>query len=65
MLVSLNLSTEEHEILKNILESEMSELRTEIVGTDSWDFKQMLKSRKQAVVKVLEALTDTPVPGTV
>jgi len=65
MLVSIDLSTEEHEILKHILESEMSELRTEIVSTDSWDFKQMLKSRKQAVVKVLEALTDTHLPETV
>lgn len=58
MLISIDLTTEEHEIIKDVLESNLMELRSEITHTDSYDFKQMLKDRKAAVSKVLGALEE-------
>jgi hypothetical protein len=58
MLISIDLTTEEHEILKDILESDLTELRSEITHCDSHDFKMMLKDRKAAVNKVLGALEE-------
>ena len=42
----LELTRREAEELLKVLESYLSELRMEIAGTDSWDYRQGLKKRK-------------------
>ncbi len=55
-MIQLDLTDEEVEILKELLESAHSDLRMEIVGTDRKDFRDMLKGRKAVLAKALEAL---------
>jgi hypothetical protein len=40
--------------LVKVLESYLSELRMEIVGTDSWDYRQGLKERKVVLNQLLQ-----------
>jgi len=53
---TLNLTPNEHQLLQELLESALSELRVEIVSTDRIDFKQALKERKQLMTDILEKL---------
>ncbi len=57
-MIELELSGEERRILREVLEEAASDLRMEIANTDSYDFREMLKERKRALRKVLEALAD-------
>lgn len=59
-MIQLDLTAEEQEILRTVLESYHSDLRMEIADTDSQDFREMLKERKAVVRKVLEALGGAP-----
>jgi hypothetical protein len=54
--ISLDLSAEEREILQQVLETEFSDLRMEIAGTDSFDYRERLKRRKEVLRKVLDAV---------
>lgn len=56
MMIQVVLSEEERGILGEILESDLSDLRMEIANTDSMDFREMLKTRKEVLKKVLQAL---------
>lgn len=60
----VDLTDEEREILRTVLESYLSDLRMEIADTDSKDFREMLKQRKAVVRKVLDAMGGAP-EGTV
>jgi hypothetical protein len=51
MLVEFN--AQELEVMRDVLRHSLSELDTEIVHTDSHDFKEMLKHRKAMLAKVL------------
>ncbi|MBD3315600.1 MAG: hypothetical protein GF344_07420 [Chitinivibrionales bacterium] len=56
---SLELSHEEEEVLDELLHSAISDLRAEIAQTDSPDFKDRLRERKDILKKIalrLEAL---------
>lgn len=55
-MIRIDLTDDEREILGQILEHELSDLRMEIADTDSKDFRDMLKRRKEVLHKVLEAL---------
>ena len=55
-MIQLDLTDEEVEILKELLESAHSDLRMEIADTDRMDFRDMLKGRKAVLAKTLEAL---------
>ncbi|MBC8551545.1 MAG: hypothetical protein H8D23_18010 [Candidatus Brocadiales bacterium] len=55
-MINLELTKEEKDILAMILESYLSDLRMEIADTDSMDFREALKKRKDVLKKVLEAL---------
>lgn len=55
-MIQLDFTREEGEILLEILETELSDLRMEIANTDSLDFREMLKQRKEVVKKVITAL---------
>ena len=56
MMIQVVLSEEERDILGEILESDLSDLRMEIASTDRMDFREMLKTRKEVLKKVLQAL---------
>lgn len=58
--MQVDLSGEEREILRTVLESYLSDLRMEIADTDSKDFREMLKQRKDVVRKVLHAVGGAP-----
>jgi hypothetical protein len=55
-MLQLDLTQDETMVLRQVLEDYLSDLRMEIVDTDSMDFRDMLKRRKTVLTKVLEAL---------
>jgi hypothetical protein len=55
-MVHLELTPEEAETLGMVLDSYLSDLRMEIADTDRMEFRDMLKARKEVLVKVLDAL---------
>ena len=60
-MLHLDLTTEEQQTLAYLLEECISDLRMEIVDTDSVDYKEMLKHRKHVLTKLLQALQAEPV----
>ncbi|HOD03732.1 MAG TPA: hypothetical protein PKH92_01695 [Anaerolineaceae bacterium] len=55
-MVRLELSPEQYQLLVELLESCLSDLRMEIVDTDRIDYKDMLKDRKDVLLRLLETL---------
>jgi hypothetical protein len=55
-MINLDLTKEEKDILAMVLESYLSDLRMEIADTDSMDFRESLKKRKDVLKKVLETV---------
>ena len=62
-MIELELSEDERQVLEEVLEAAASDLRMEIANTDSYDFRQMLKSRKQTLRKVLAAIGEASGPA--
>ena len=58
-MIQLDLTKEEKDILTEILENDLSDLRMEITDTDSLDFREKLKKQKEVLKKVLETLRQT------
>jgi hypothetical protein len=52
----LELSEEENQVLVEVLEGAVSDLGTEIAGTESASYRKGLKSKKQSVMAILERL---------
>ncbi len=50
------LTDDEHEALVHVLDAYLSDLRVQIVDTDSIQFKDMLKSKKETLTHVREKL---------
>ena len=61
----LELNDEEHRILQEVLESDLSDLRMEISETDSRTFKEQLKNKAQVMTNILTALQQTQEPDAV
>jgi hypothetical protein len=55
-MLDLELTATEEVILRDILTSEISDLRDEIAHTDSLEFREGLKERRRVLEKVLDAL---------
>ena len=55
-MVRLELSPEQYQLLVELLESCLTDLRMEIVDTDRIDYKDMLKDRKDILLSLLETL---------
>ena len=55
-MINLDLTNEENDILAMVLENYLSDLRMEIADTDSMDFRESLKKKKEVLKKVLETL---------
>jgi hypothetical protein len=58
-MIPISLTEEEREILIQILEEYLSDLRIEISHTDDTSFREPLKSRKEALIRILDALQIT------
>ena len=57
-MVHIELEPTEAEVLRLVLESYLSDLRMEIAGTDSMDYREMLKARKMVLRKVVSLMTE-------
>jgi len=55
-MLKLDLTPEEQDVLRQVLEDALSDLRMEIADTDSYDYRTMLKGRKAVLAKALAAL---------
>lgn len=55
-MVKLELGTEEKQVLIDVLESYLSDLRMEISDTDLMDFREKLKFRKEILVGIVDDL---------
>jgi hypothetical protein len=55
-MLTLELSDSEQALLRDVLETAVSEMGTEISGTDSKDFRDDLKDRREVLLKVIAAL---------
>jgi redox-regulated HSP33 family molecular chaperone len=58
-MIQLELTTEEAQHLKEDLKQRLIELDREIAHTDSMDFKDQLKCRRESLRKFLEKLPDS------
>ena len=58
-MIQLDFTTEEVQLLKEEVQKRLADLDHEIAHTDSIDFKDMLKRRREAVRKFLEKLPDS------
>ncbi|HEX2210484.1 MAG TPA: hypothetical protein VHG93_22585 [Longimicrobium sp.] len=55
-MLNLDLSASEQAILRQVLEEAVSDLGTEISGTDAKDYRDDLKDRREVLHKVIAAL---------
>lgn len=55
-MIQIDLTAKEREILADVLESYLSDLRMEIASTDRMDFREELKAQKAVIEKALEVL---------
>ena len=55
-MIQINLTQDEIQLLKNLLDTYLEDLRVEIHATDNMDYKEMLRSRKAILLKLMEAL---------
>jgi hypothetical protein len=53
---TITLSIEEIQALSDVLECSVIELRSQIVHTDRYSYKQMLKNRKELLQNILASL---------
>jgi len=57
-MVSLDLTCEELNTLKELLDNDIAELRMEIIHTDTSQFRETLKNKEQILKKILNMLQD-------
>ncbi len=55
-MVKIEVTAEEAEDLRAILENYLSDLRMEIVDTDSPDYREMLKKRRDFIARLVGQL---------
>jgi len=59
---NIELSPEEVEVLRDVLQHNLSELDVEVFRTDTHDFKAKLKHRREVLDHILNKMT-VPVPS--
>jgi len=55
-MVYIQLDEEERTMLLQLLDTCVSDLRQEIADTDNYNFKNMLKQRREVLLKLTQAL---------
>jgi hypothetical protein len=61
VMVRLELTPEQAGVLREVLESLVSEMRMEIVSTEQMDFREALKERKEFLNQLIRQLQTQPV----
>jgi hypothetical protein len=61
--MQLELTSDETELLANVLDSALRELRGEVYRAEVADFKATLKQREHLIASLLERLRSRPVPS--
>ena len=51
-MIDLKLNNTERKVLSETLEKSLSQLRDEICHTDSFEYRDMLKKRKEVLIKI-------------
>lgn len=59
-MLEVELTPEEKEMLREMLESEISDLSEEIAHTDSFDYRDALRQRRGVLQKLVEAIAAAP-----
>ncbi|HKK43932.1 MAG TPA: hypothetical protein VJ964_00300 [Balneolaceae bacterium] len=62
-MVNLDLSQSELDILKEILDTTISDLRMEIADTDKYDHRELLKKRKRVLEKTVKTIEEADPKG--
>jgi hypothetical protein len=57
----IEFTTEESEVLRELLQHKLHEADVEVFRTDAYDYKQMLKHRREVLEHVLAKLSAAPV----
>ncbi|MCU0634084.1 MAG: hypothetical protein MUE41_04340 [Gemmatimonadaceae bacterium] len=57
--ISLTFTRAEADLLRELLEGALSDLRMEIADTDSYDFRQALKRKESLLHRILDDLSRT------
>ena len=57
-MIQINLTQDEIQLLRGLLDTILEDLRVEIHATDKMDYKDMLKERKALLLKLMEALKE-------
>lgn len=60
-MLNIDLSPSEQALLREVLETAVSDLSTEISGTDAKDYRDDLKARRDVLHRVIAALGGSPV----
>lgn len=55
-MVRIELTDDEAQMLRQVLESYLSDLRMEIADTDSWQFREQLKEKELFLKRILRLL---------
>lgn len=58
-MIQLNLSADEIQLLSNLVDSCLQDLREEIQATDNMGYKEMLRQRKSILVKLEASLRES------
>ena len=57
-MIQINLTQDEIQLLRGLLDTILEDLRVEIHATDKMEYKDMLKERKALLLKLMEALKE-------
>jgi len=55
-MITIEMNEEERSTLKNLLENCLADLRMEIIQTDNYNYKIMLKKRKDILLKLQKSI---------
>lgn len=58
-MIKINLTNEEQQLMISMIEETLSELHDEIVNTDNYEYRDMLKTRKALLIKLLESIKES------
>lgn len=56
--MNVALNDAERELLLRVLDDELARLKSEIYRTETWDYKEQLKSREDLLVGMIDRLRD-------
>ncbi len=61
-MISIDFTSAERKLLREMIDGMLSELRMEIADTDRLDYREMLRARKVVLQRVLDAMDVLPEP---